>query len=70
MTIKDGDALDGVCTFLDEIENLIEFGGEEIERGEDGAVWAEVIPSKRDGLSWAVVRRGKAGTAHCFMTSW
>lgn len=37
-------ALDRLCTFLDEIEDLIEFCGEEIERGEDSTIWAQVIP--------------------------
>ena len=62
-------ALDRLCTFLDEIEDLVEFCGEEIECGEDGAIWAQVVPLG-DSLSWAVVRRGRAATAHCFMTSW
>jgi hypothetical protein len=62
-------ALDRLSTFLDEIEDLVELGGEEIERGEDGAVWAQVVPLG-DSLSCAVALRGRAATAHCFMTSW
>lgn len=37
-------SLNRLCTFLNEIEDLVEFCGEEIERGEDSTIWAEVIP--------------------------
>jgi hypothetical protein len=55
-----------LCTLLDEIKHLIEFCGEEIERGEDSAVWAQVVPL--GGQPQLAVVRG--GRAHCFMTSW
>ena len=61
--------LDRLSTFLDEIKDLVELCGEEVESGENGAVWAQVVPLG-DSLSCEGVLRGRAATAHCFMTSW
>ena len=36
--------LNGVCSLLDNVEHLIELGDEQIERGQDSTVRAEVIP--------------------------
>ena len=42
-----GHSLDGVCSFLNDIQHLVELGSKEIESGEDSTVRAEVIPAKR-----------------------
>jgi hypothetical protein len=39
-----GYALGGVCALFHEIEDLVELGGEEVERGEDAAVRSKVVP--------------------------
>ena len=74
---RDVHALDRRRPLLDEAHDLVELGHEEVERRQDAAVRAEVVPARRQRRPAELAaehpmldRRLKKGPqTHCFMTS-
>jgi hypothetical protein len=61
-------ALGRARALLDDIQHLVELGREQVERGQDPAVRAEVVSGRAPSTSAPGTRAGR--DTHCFITSW